>query len=477
MVPGMAIPKLVLAMFVWTGLCWAGSGVALAEESAATQETDVQALERKNRDLERRLQQLEQKQRDSEVEHYLDGSADSESAQGEDKLTPKSQRLRFSGQLRVRGEVHDHLYSDQPDGEDSFYLTRMRTRVRMDFDVVENILVVVELQDTRLFGEGGSTSSTLDNTDLRRAFMDFKDVFGSETDLRVGRMVLKYGQERMIGALEWVDQGRTYDGARAQYRPEKWWLDGFAVTVRETGAVNDDQHLFGVYGGVDWIEGYALVVNDRLNAAGETGGGTTLFVTLGVRLHGKARGFHYSFEVPIQLGEFNGDDLNAWAFVLNGGYIFEDAGLRPNIHAELAFASGDNNPTDGKQRGFRHLYPTNHGPYGRADQVGLSNIIDIMVGVELTLSDKWRMNFDYHHFRRPTDTGEWIGATGAVIRTGAAGSGKHLADEIDIMFTWLHSDAFKVDMGWAIFLPGTFIEDTGQSPTAHFLYLSGMVIF
>lgn len=470
----MAIPKLVLATFVWTGLCWAGCGVALAEDSATTQDSDVQALERKNQDLERRVQQLEENRRDAEIEDYLDGS---KSAQGEDRLTPKSQRLRFSGQIRARGEMNDHLYSDDPDGAESFYFTRLRTRVRMDFDVTEKLVVVVELQDTRLFGEGGKTTSTLENTDLRRAYMEFKDVFGTPTDVRVGRMVLKYGEERLIGALEWVDQGRTYDGARLQYRPDRWWLDAFAISVRETNAGNNDQTLFGVYGGIDWIEGYALVVDDNLAAAGENGTGTSLFVTLGVRMHGKVQGFHYTFELPIQIGEFNGDSLNAWAFALNVGYVFEDMSLRPDVYFEVAFASGDNDPTDGKQRGFRHMYPTNHGPYGNADQVGWSNIIDIKVGMKLSLAKKWRLRTDFHHFQRPTDTGDWIGANGAVIRNGVAGANKHLADEIDIALTYLHSEAATIQFGWALFLPGRFISDTGASPTANFLYLSGMVIF
>ena len=109
----MAIPKLVLATLVWTGLSCAGSGVALADESAQetpTRDPDVLALERKNQDLEKRVQQLEQKRLDAEIEQYLDSSsAEWNSAEGEDKLTPKSQRLRFSGQIRARGEVRDHL--------------------------------------------------------------------------------------------------------------------------------------------------------------------------------------------------------------------------------------------------------------------------------------------------------------------------------------------------------------------------------
>ena len=55
-------------------------------------------------------------QLDLDVEAYLDQVPSFDGAKGEGAIAPGSQALRISGQIRFRGEVRDHLYSDDPDG-------------------------------------------------------------------------------------------------------------------------------------------------------------------------------------------------------------------------------------------------------------------------------------------------------------------------------------------------------------------------
>jgi hypothetical protein len=449
--------------------------IAWADDAPAS---SIDELARRNSELEERVRHLESRQIEKEVENYLDESAGFAGSQGDGSIAPGTQRFRVNGQVRVRGEVRDSLYTDDASGDRSFNLVRMRVRIGFSADISDQLGVTIELQDVRLWGEEESTVGQLDNVDLKKGFFEVRDIAGQPIDAQVGRMVVWYGDQRLIGHLEWVDQGRSYDGVRVQGRPENWFLDGFAFKIREAVDTDDDQNFFGLYGGLEWLDVYALLLQDQLARTGETGvEGNSAFVTLGLRLHGKRGGWAYKAEVPVQVGKLNGDDLTAWAFSIMGAYTFENHEWQPQVYAELNWASGDDDPTDGDVGQFQTLFPTNHLHYGYADQVGWANIINLRVGVLVQPSAKWRIRFDYHHFRRPEEEGAWIGAGGGVVRPGAPGTSSHLADEFDVVVTWLPMKALAVELGWAIFLPGGFIEDTGPAPTAHFIYLQGLVRF
>jgi hypothetical protein len=448
--------------------------------ASAGESDDVRELERRNEELEKRVRLLERKQMDKEVETYLDETQPFAESQGDaGDITSGAQRLRIYGQVMFRPEVRDHLYTDdRPDGGRSFNVNLMRTRIGFDVDVLENLGVTIELQDVRYWGEELSTVGVLGRADLKQGFIDFRNIGGKPVDVQVGRMMAWYGDQRLIGHLEWVPQGRTYDGARVQAHPEKWFADFFAYKVRDILAADDDQNLFGIYGGPQWLDLYAIAVQDQLEAAGESGvADNSLFVTLGFRYHGKKGAWEYKAEVPVQIGKVNGDDLTAWAFALYGAHNWEDARWSPKLYVELNWASGDKDPTDGKVEQFQTLFPTNHLYYGYADQVGWANVVNLRVGVLLQPAAKWKVRFDYHHFRRPEEQGAWVGAGGVVIRPGQAGASSHLADEFDLVVTWIPVKALSLELGWALFLPGGFIEDTGSSPTSHFVYLQGRVIF
>jgi len=389
--------------------------------STARAETpeEVRELQRRNAELAERVRRLENDRLDKEIERYLDEVPSYGGSQGDGGVAPGASRFRVFGQVRVRGEVRDRLYTD---GGDSFDVVRMRTRIGFEADVSEQLGVTIVLQDVRLWGEEQSTTGQLDNVDLKEGFFEVRDVGGRPVDLQAGRMVVWYGDQRLVGHLEWVDQGRSYDGVRVQAHPDSWFADFFAFRVREAADASDDQNFFGVYGGPEWLDLYALVLQDQLEAAGESGvDGNSLFVTLGARWQGSSGRWSWMIEVPVQVGELNGDDLVAWAFAAMGAYTFEDSEWKPRVYVELNWAPGDDDPTDGDVGQFQTLFPTNHLHYGYADQVGWSNIINLRVGVLVQPSPKWRLRFDYHHFRRPEEEGAWVGAAGNVVRAGAVG--------------------------------------------------------
>ena len=84
---------------------------------------------------------------------------------------------------------------------------------------------------------------------------------------------------------------------------------------------------------------------------------------------------------------------------------------------------------------------------------------------------------DFHHFRVLDEQGAWVNAGGGVIRTGAPGVSTDLGNEVDITIVWKPSKPLTFLLGYSIFVPGGFVEDTGPSPTTHFAYLQTRVTF
>ena len=459
-------------------------GALLCGVVVAGEDPTVEDLARRNAELEKRVDQLEKSALAEDIDHYLRDTDFAAQAEGGTSLLPGGLSIAFSGEVRVRGEVRDHNYAPgDPDGQNSFNFVHMRTRLRADIDVLENLAVIIELQDVRIWGAEGSTvaavtGATLKGFDLKRGIIHFKNVGGVKLDVELGRYVMFYGDQRLVGHLEWLDQGRSYDGLRALFHPESgWWVDFFAVNVRETMAANDDRYFTGFYGGNDWIEAYVMLLIDDLAQMGEIANGKTRYVTMGFRIHRRTGNWDYSVEVPFQVGDLRGDDLQAYAGAATVGYTFLTTAWRPRVSIEVAYASGDANPADGDNGQFQTLFPTNHLWYGWMDLVGWNNIINLRVHLVAKPTEKITLMLDYHHFWRPEDQGAWQNAGGGVIRPGAANTSPHLGDEIDFQVMWKPNKPLSFLAGYAIFLPGSFVSQTGQDPIAHFFYLQARAKF
>ncbi|MGL1386193.1 alginate export family protein, partial [Vibrio parahaemolyticus] len=66
--------------------------------------------------------------------------------------------------------------------------------------------------------------------DVRQVYVEF----GAKTsgwNFRAGRQELIYGEERLVGASNWGNVGRSFDAARLSYMTKSARLDWFGGTV------------------------------------------------------------------------------------------------------------------------------------------------------------------------------------------------------------------------------------------------------
>ena len=122
-----------------------------------------------------------------------------------------AQEVRVHGQLRPRHELRD------PASAGARQFTSMRVRAAIEAALEDDIRVYIELQDVRFWGEERNTLGDFnaDNLDLHQGYVDIKSFTGSPFAARVGRQEVNLGGQRLVGAVGWTQQGRSFDGVRA----------------------------------------------------------------------------------------------------------------------------------------------------------------------------------------------------------------------------------------------------------------------
>ncbi len=425
---------------------------------------------------------------ESEGDAPSSAAADDDSASREPRIRlPNSMSLSVSGELRTRFEYRDPNYSAlDPSGTRSLDFTHMRSRLRFDLEVEEDIRAVFEIQDVRTWGDEGATTADSEGLDLKRGYIELDNVVEDGVKLELGRQVWIYGDERLIGALEWVDQGRTYDGFRLGYHPdeEDYWVDFFGARVRDDAFdIVPAQDFLAVYAGLGEVEpgvnveGYVIYLRDQMRAFGELDSGNTQFYTIGARVFGGQDLFDYTTEFAYQTGDVNSDDLSAYAMALEGGLTIEEAPLTPRLDIGFDYATGDEDNTDGDTETFQVLFPTNHKHFGYADLAAWSNILDLHGGVSAKPHDDVRFSIDFHYLRLADEMGGWFSASGAQVRPGQQGASKDLGNELDFAVEWQTTESLALLAGYSRFLAGDFISDTGGGGDSDFFYLQAHLRF
>jgi hypothetical protein len=404
--------------------------------------------------------------------------AEEQAAPGEASAAPEPKRVDWdlSGEIRLRGEYRDDLdLNSAVDDEQRFWLSR----IRLGFEVIldQEWGLFVQAQDSRRFGEEASTASNEQNLDLHQGYAD---LWKHRTwSLRVGRQEFIYGEERLIGAFDWDNVGRSFDGARIRFQRPGYRVDGLLAALQNlpttTGGTTGSQ-LYGVYAQnpaerqAHW-EGYWLEFADHVAAPGENGvPGTTRVDALGGRVTHVTGRWDGSLEAVWETGDFRGDDLDALAAALQVGHTWGD-GLKTRLFGGYDFATGDRDDSDGEQEEFFNFFPTNHKFYGYMDLFGWRNIRSYYGGVRFSWDKQWAQA-KFHQLSLQTPGGPWKNAGGAVLGFDPTGqSGRSVGWEIDLNYNWAFRKKSGLQAGASVFEPERFADATRGSDAQTWAYL------
>lgn len=322
--------------------------------------------------------------------------------------------ISLSGQIRPRYEFRDPL-RDGTEATEAF--TSMRVRAQLNVALGGDVDAMIQLQDVRFFGEEQNTLTdySADNFDVHQAYIHLKRLGGSRHALKIGRQVVALGGQRLIGAVEWTQQGRVFDGLRLSLAPPWGKVDVVAIQLAEAKAAqfSDDAYLTGIYATLGDLDMFGLY--DK-----EAGAPQTDRVTLGLRLAGQKAAYAYRVEGSYQTGTHRGEDVAAFMF---GGRVGHPFG-RLKLDLWYDYLSGDSDPNDGETKVFDTLFATNHKFYGFADR--FLNIPEHTKGLGL---QDFALKGSV-----PLSTRTSLAVHGHSFFTAA--KGEHLCEEVDLTLTY-----------------------------------------
>jgi hypothetical protein len=441
--------------------------------------------------------------------------------------------LVFDLEERFRWEIRDNNF-DFDDAinastDDNWFLQRARLGLKLT--LTDWLKIYAQGQDSReinsdradfpgLFGAEGD-----DAFDLRQAWIEFGDPKSFPLTLKVGRQVLSYGDERLIGSFDWNNIGRTFDAVKLRWEEKTWALDAFAssVVIPTRSEYNQSDFLNGselqrqqVFSGlyfsttvipVQTTDLYVLHLHENANPKfAQNPLGDTNFFTLGFRVKSKpgafapsepeslskdgkavaepkakkAIGFDYEAECAFQTGNVRGLDLTAFAVHGGLGYTFDFAWL-PRLGVAYNFGTGDDDPLDREIQTFQNLFPTNHKFYGQMDVFSWQNMHDLEVSFKVTPTKAITVKAEYHAFWLETTEDAWYRANGvATVRPPSAltrAAGNYAGSEVDVLVQWNVNKHFAVEAGYSHFFAGDYLADTGPSDDADFGYVQAKLTF
>jgi len=365
-------------------------------------------------------------------------------------------------------------------------------------------------------GEGPES----DPIDLHQAYFTLGNHKEFPVSLKVGRQELSYADERLVGAAFWHNIGRVFDAAKVRWQTEWFGADFFTgrpvIPVDdEFNVSNDYENFSGVWASTAKVPHHAL---DLLFLSRNASGDAPIAVSqpqvplpsprdiysIGTRLRSKPGdfgGWDYTLDAIGQFGNFRDLragapagrlDHQAYAYVANFGYTFNDCPAKPRLAIEYSHASGDSNPNDDVHETFDTLYPTVHKFYGYADFVTLQNIHDLRPMLTLKPTPRLSVAIEGHLFWL-ADTHDSFYNIGGAPRGGIGttpGNGyginpsysSSLGAEIDLVAGYALTRYAQLEAGFSHFFTDSYIDSSLSNPNfgsqdANWAYLQLLVRF
>jgi hypothetical protein len=385
-------------------------------------------------------------------------------------------------QARFREEIRGKVYGNGEQAVNSAHF--LTTRIRLGLGAEWKFLrILMQFQDARLFGtrpgfdDGGTFA-------LHQGILEF---WSDRGFIRIGRQEINYGNQRMIGALDWLMSARSFDALRLHgFFLDKLEVDLFgSMLARQQRFVDDTvdppelvenngsylaaANLIYDNGTKLRVEGYVLYRHDRPTVTLPVPVRNDI-VSPGVYVTGvPIDGLRYTGELTMQGGRQNAQRFFAFAASGDLDYTFEVT-WTPTINGGFAYATGASQ--DGKLREFNNFFPTNHKFYGAADLFGLRNLIDghLILGVK-TPNAPVGLKLGLYTFALADPSARWSAAPGITLGQNVNNTTRTLGQEVDALFKWKFAPWASLSGGYTVFVPNHGARNLGHDIATHWGYL------
>ncbi|MBK8093758.1 MAG: alginate export family protein [Verrucomicrobiaceae bacterium] len=387
---------------------------------------------------------------------------------------------------RFRYEYRDDDIRRAQGGLDDLMLHRTRAYMGVH-DVIDPLRFAVEMQDARRYG----SAYPRDNRDVNefeftRLYVElyFKSALGHDLRGNPRPLSLRYGihnfellDRRLIGNNQWRNTANAFQGFTASLGQEAndWQIDLLAVQPLARSLYDWDRPVeqMWMYAAIGHWRGFGPELTLEpfylgLHQSAYAGVQERSVHSPGLRAYGVLEGgFDYDFSYTQQFGSNGPRSIRAWAATAEVGYSWAHA-WKPRVSLFYGHATGDHDPTDGTDNRFERFYGFGR-PWSANEYIVYENIRTPKLRVELTPRKYLRIDFGYSAYWLESATDRFPGARNARDLTGASGSS--LGQELDIRARWQVNQQIEATLGYAHFMPGSFVETNVRRGDSDFAYL------
>lgn len=380
--------------------------------------------------------------------------------------TKRVDALNISGGIQMRLESATNRQGVQGVSQGETIYSRLR--LAFSLKASERLKLKLTPQAAKVFGSslsGVSTSGTTNSPGLtfHEATVTYK--FSDKLSGEFGTQELSYGDELVLGALGWANNGRNFDALKFRYTVESGKVDLFFSKINDnsdgvalsesTLRATDDKDLYGIYSSfsinsfLNPFDMYLLHQKDR-----STNASPAEINTLGIRLLGDYNSFFYRMENTVQSGS-GLEDAYQHNFELGANTSFG------KVSAEYGIAGEE----------YEQLYPTAHKFLGIADVLGRRNISFLALHYKNKIKSWLALGLSYHKFERLSDDVSAIKLTGGAW--GTNGTSKDIGEEVDFVLNFISPEIGTLQLGAGIFRSGEYLieqDANEEDENTQFLY-------
>ena len=255
-----------------------------------------------------------------------------------------------------------------------------RSRVNLNYGD-SKLKVKVALQNLRTWGDRNTIpKSDVNGVAIYEGWAQYN--FDEKWSTKIGRQVLSYDNQRILGGLDWANQGRSHDAALITYKDSKNQLDlGFALNADNENKVapatpfttdHKNMQYAWYHTNANKVGLSFLAMNvgrDYLKAPAEIE--TNYNQTLGTYITYKGKKVALDFSFYGQTGKIGTNKVSAYNASANAAFA-----LSSKVKATLGyeFISGkDQNDLSTDVKSFNPLFGTNHAFNGFMDYFYVGN--------------------------------------------------------------------------------------------------------
>lgn len=135
-------------------------------------------------------------------------------------------------QIRPRYEFRNGYKAPIPYGETPGQFISSRTRLNLNFKQ-DDFVTKLTMQNVRVWGDvAPNTKSDVNGIQIFEAWAQYN--FNEKWSTRLGRQVISYDNQRILGEVDWAQQGQSHDAVLVVYKNKKSQLD-LAVAYNANG--------------------------------------------------------------------------------------------------------------------------------------------------------------------------------------------------------------------------------------------------